>query len=118
LPLLTHYSALALLDAVTQQFDGSDQLAFNKVIAERHNVVWEKRPQNWEHCNEEGGWTAPIFGHCQSSGLRLAALPHAYFQRHRLRLGTLGHCVVCHPVAPKVQCAKFKVFAHLGLKPA
>lgn len=108
--------SVALLEKVQRKMRGSDQLAFNLELMNSYDVEWEQRPEDWEHCRVEDGWTAPIMGRCRTTGLLLAALPHAFFQRHNLDRAGLDHCIICHPNVEKVQDSKFAAFARLGIE--
>jgi hypothetical protein len=43
------------------------------------------------------------------------ALPHVYYQRHKVTPTDLGHAVICHPNSPKNEAAKIELFRSLGL---
>lgn len=104
-----------LLETSIRRFDGSDQRGLNLSLLEGFDLRWESRPANWEHGRIEGGWTRSVAGRCGRTGLRLSALPHAYYQRHGTRPETLGHAYICHPNSPKDPAAKIRILRELGI---
>lgn len=103
----------ALVKMTVDGFDGSDQRTLNRCLLHTLDVTWEKRPIMWEH-GAESGWSKPIRGHCASSGLKLLALPHSYFQRHCTTAADVGHAVICHPNSEKDEAAKISILTELG----
>jgi len=102
-------------DAVHDKFDGDDQRTLNDVLIESYDIEWSSRPENWEHCSLQNGWTKPVFGVCRKTGFSAAALAHSYYQRHAAYKETCGHAVICHPNSPKDQEEKFGTLEGLGI---
>jgi hypothetical protein len=93
-----------------------DQVTLNRVLHGHYAIDWERAPPaRWEHCAIVDGWTEPIHGSSGTTGLRLAALPHAYFQRHGVTTRDVGHAVICHPNSPKNQEDKIDVLRSFDL---
>lgn len=105
-----------LLEASIRRFDGSDQRGLNQTLLESFDLRWDTRPAGWEHGRVGDGWTNSVMGRCRKTGLRLAALPHAYYQRHGTRPETLGHAFICHPNSPKDPAAKLRILRELGIE--
>ena len=108
-------AVLGLVRAAIREFDGSDQRTFNNILLRDFDIVWERRPEAWEHCRIEGGWTEPVMGRSRRTGMRLAALPHALYQRHGTYPGCWRHSVICHPNSPKDADRKFAILRDLGI---
>jgi hypothetical protein len=106
---------ILLVQASIRRFDGSDQRSVNLSLLENFDIAWESRPKGWEHGRVEGGWVTPISGECRRTGMRLAALPHAYYQRHGTQAATWRHSFVLHPNSPKDAESKFRVLRDLGV---
>ena len=102
-------------DAVHAKFDGDDQRTLNDVLRENYDLHWSLRPEGWEHCSLEDGWTKPVLGHCRRTGLTAAALAHSFYQRHGTQEDTCDHAIVCHPNSPKDEEDKFKILKELGI---
>jgi hypothetical protein len=95
--------------------DYDDQVTLNRVLR-RYAIGWDSAPPaRWEHCAIADGWTEPIRGSSATTALRLAALPHAYFQRHEVTVRHRGHAVICHPNSPKNERDKIDVLRSFGL---
>jgi hypothetical protein len=106
---------IQLMESALAHFDGSDQRSLNYALLENFQVKWSKRPKDWEHCRTEGGWTEMIEGLCQRTGLKLAALPHAYYQRHGILPESWRSSIICHPNTPKDMVQKVAFLRNLGL---
>ncbi|MDA4847451.1 putative nucleotide-diphospho-sugar transferase [Hoeflea poritis] len=107
--------ARRLCSEAVENFSGDDQICLNGLLLNQYDVRWNEKPQGWEHCNLHNGWLAPIGGSCRHSGLQLAALPHAKFQRHGTTRACVKHAVICHPNSPKSEAKKLKVFKDLSI---
>jgi hypothetical protein len=93
-----------------------DQKTLNRVLLGGYTIRWEGAPPaQWQHCALANGWTEPIRASSGHTTLRLVALPHAYFQRHKVTLEDMGHAVICHPNSPKNEADKIELFRALGL---
>lgn len=102
-------------DSVHANFDGDDQRTLNAVLMKNYDFVWSSRPEGWEHCSLQDGWTEPVLGYCRRTGLTAIALAHSFYQRHGTAKDTCDHAIVCHPNSPKDQQGKFEIFEQLGL---
>lgn len=118
--LLFRHTAAArrVLDDACRVFatDGEydDQVTLNRVLG-RYSIEWDGAPPpRWEHCAIADGWTEPIRG-SSGTALRLAALPHAYFQRHGVTVRDRGHAVICHPNSPKNEVDKIGILRSFDL---
>ncbi|WP_422040710.1 putative nucleotide-diphospho-sugar transferase [Roseibium sp.] len=96
-------------------FAGDDQICMNQHLLDNYDLEWEKRPEGWEHCDLETGWVTPVSGQSRLNGLKLAALPHAKFQRHGTNRDYVEHAIICHPNSPKSEKKKFKAFKQLSI---
>lgn len=102
-------------DAFHENFDGDDQRTLNKVLLDNYDVQWSSKPENWEHCALQDGWTKPVFGACSRTGFTAAALAHSFYQRHGTRKDMCEHAIICHPNSPKDQEEKFEIMKELGI---
>lgn len=107
--------AIRLIRQARDRFDGSDQRTLNSLLLQEYDLSWAARPEGWESCELSGGWTEPLHGACRKTGLTLAALPHAFYQRHGTTPEACGHAVICHPNSPKDEAEKLKVLQGLDL---
>ncbi|OSQ45271.1 putative nucleotide-diphospho-sugar transferase [Marivita geojedonensis] len=107
--------AAAFADTVRSSFDGDDQRTLNQVLLNNYHIDWSERPEAWEHCAIKDGWTKPVLGRCERTGLTLAALGHSFYQRHGTKKGFCQHAIVCHPNSPKDQDGKFETLQGLGI---
>ncbi len=108
-------NTLELSRQVSAQFDGSDQRTMNNILMEQYEINWSRRPSEWENCSIENGWIEAVYGVCRRTGLELAALPHALYQRHATTKEACNHAIICHPNSPKDQASKIAVIEKLGI---
>jgi hypothetical protein len=93
-----------------------DQITLNRVLCRHYTIRWEGAPPaRWQHCAIANGWTGPLHGSSGIAPLQLAALPHAYFQRHTVTARDLAHAVICHPNSPKNENDKIELLRSFGL---
>lgn len=94
---------------------GNDQYILNRILRRDRHVEWPDLPPNWDDCSLKGGWIEPLRAECRKTGMTLAALPHAYYQRLGTHPAAVKHAIVCHPTADKDQESKLETLMSLGI---